>query len=100
MIKTSGINVSPKEVRNALESHPDVKVAAVFAVKDDQRSEAVVAAVRPAADADLSTAEVQAHCESRIASYKVPETVHVREEPFPRTDTGKVRTGDLRRDYR
>lgn len=100
MIKTGGINVSPQEVQNALESHPDVEAAAVFAVEDEQLSEAVAAAVQPIADADLSAADVRAHCESRISSYKVPETVHVRDEPFPRTDTGKIRTDELQREYR
>jgi len=96
LIKTGGINVSPKQVENVLEQHPDIREAVVLGLPDPEKDEIVAAVVRPAVGVSLDAENVIAFCEGRIASYKIPERVVVRATDFPRTDTGKVRMDELR----
>ncbi|MFC5973540.1 class I adenylate-forming enzyme family protein [Halomarina salina] len=96
MIKTGGINVSPEEVRRVVGEHPGVEEAVVVGLPDDRRDEVVAAAVRPADGHDLTGDDVIEFCAERISAYKVPDVVVVRDEAFPRTDTGKVRTFEVR----
>ncbi|MFB6170546.1 MAG: class I adenylate-forming enzyme family protein, partial [Haloarculaceae archaeon] len=91
MIKTGGINVSPTEVENALEIHEAVREAVVVGVPDPEKDEVVAAAVRPAGGREVDPGALRDYLRERLSSYKVPETIAVWEEDFPRTDTGKVR---------
>lgn len=88
MIKTSGINVSPKEVENLLCQHPSVEEAVVFGVPDEERDEVVAAAVLTSEEVDPG--DIIAFCRERVASYKIPAIVNIHED-FPRTGSGKVR---------
>ena len=97
MIKTGGINVAPLEVEEVLLQHPDVTQAYVVGVPDRQKDEIVAAAVelRPGAAAD--TDALVAFCRERLASYKVPARVVLRQaDEFPRTPTGKIHKPALR----
>jgi len=88
MILSGGELVSPVEVEDALERHPDVRGAIVVGEPDDEWGERVKAFV--AADADLSGDELAAFAteEASLASYKRPrEWVFVDE--LERTETGK-----------
>lgn len=96
MIKTGGINVSPQEVRRVVSQHPDVDEAVVVGLPDEERDEIVAAAVTPVAGHTVTEEDVVAFCSERMAAYKVPSVVVVRNDAFPRTDTGKVRTFEVR----
>lgn len=96
MIKTGGINVSPLEVQNVLNQHPDVEEAVVVGLPDEEKDEVVAAVVRVVPGSDLDEESVIDFCEGRIAAYKIPREVVVRETEFPRTDTGKVRKVEVR----
>ena len=45
---------------------------------------------------EVTAAEVQEFVASRLARFKVPSTVFFRDEPLPRTASGKVLKRDLR----
>ena len=49
--------------------------------------------------ADLTLAELQAHCRGRIASFKVPGHLRLIES-LPKTASGKVRKSELRAAFR
>ena len=83
-------NVYPAEVENALATHPDVSESIVFGVDDEEWGQEVAAIVVPAAGASLTVADVVAHLETRLARYKRPAYVRLREEPLHRNATGKV----------
>jgi fatty-acyl-CoA synthase len=91
MIKTGGINVSPQEVQNVLHDHPAVSESVVVGLPDKEKDEVVAAVVRSDPNSDVSEDEIIMFCEERMAAYKVPSVVIIRETDFPRTDTGKVR---------
>jgi acyl-CoA synthetase (AMP-forming)/AMP-acid ligase II len=85
MIKTAGANVSPREVELALEELPEIELAQVVGLPDEQRGELVAAVLVPATDGVLDVDEIAARLHERVASYKVPRlfAVTTRDElPF------------------
>jgi fatty-acyl-CoA synthase len=98
VIITGGENVSSIEVEDALFNHPSVAEVAVIGVPHEKWGETIKALVVPAEGADVTEAELIAHCKQRLASYKAPTSVEFRES-IPRTATGKVQKFKLRAPY-
>ncbi|OHT19772.1 AMP-binding protein [Edaphosphingomonas haloaromaticamans] len=94
-IIASGFKVWPREVEDALHTHPAVREAAVVGAPDAYRGETVVAHVslRPGAAAD--EAALIAHCRDQLAAYKVPRAIRIAAE-LPKTATGKIQRNVLR----
>lgn len=90
MIKSGGENVFVAEVESVLHAHPDIEDCLVFGTGDPVMGEAVAAVVQPRSGSNLTTAEVQTHCKSYIASYKKPRYV-VFVDDLGRDSAGKVR---------
>jgi crotonobetaine/carnitine-CoA ligase len=95
VIKRAGENVSAMEVETALLEHPEIEVAAVVAVPDPVRDEAVKAFVVRRDGSVLDAAAVQAFCAERLAGFKVPTIVEFR-DALPLTSVGKVEKKVLR----
>ena len=90
MIIRGGENIFPIEVENCLESHPGVEEAAVFGIDDPTYGQIVHAVIVPRQGMTLDVAELERHCGSRIARYKVPAQFEIMSDPLPRNATGKV----------
>jgi O-succinylbenzoic acid--CoA ligase len=86
-IVSGGENVMPAEVEAALLEHPAVAEAGVFGRSDPEWGEAVTAAVVLRAPADA--AELRAHCAARLAGFKVPKRIEIR-DALPRNASGKL----------
>jgi acyl-CoA synthetase (AMP-forming)/AMP-acid ligase II len=71
-INTGGEKVFPEEVEEALKAHPDVFDALVIGVADERWMQRVAAVVQPRPGRTPTLAELQAHCRTMIAGYKVP----------------------------
>jgi long-chain acyl-CoA synthetase len=99
MIISGGENVYCSEVENALHEHEAVVEAAAFGVPDERWGERVhaVVAVQPGAEVDADA--LIAHCRERIAAYKLPRSMDLRDEPLPKSGAGKVLKRDLREPY-
>ncbi|WP_144631101.1 class I adenylate-forming enzyme family protein [Bordetella genomosp. 13] len=71
LIIRSGFNVSPLEVEQALNSHADVQLSAVFghAVAGNEE---IVAVVEPAPGVEPQEAAIRAHLAQRLSPYKLP----------------------------
>lgn len=95
MIKRSGINVSPSEVEEILQRHPDVGLAGVTGVADDVRGELIVAYVTAAGGRLVDADAVIAYCREHLSRYKVPDRLIVT-ETLPLTATGKVMRRELK----
>jgi acyl-CoA synthetase (AMP-forming)/AMP-acid ligase II len=95
LILRGGANVYPAEVERAL--HADARVAecAVLSIPDTRLGERVVAAVQLARGAQASAEELQNHCRSQLARYKVPERI-VFVDAFPRNAMNKILKRELR----
>jgi acyl-CoA synthetase (AMP-forming)/AMP-acid ligase II len=95
VIITGGENVSSIEVEDALFSHPAVAEVAVIGVPDERWGETVKALVVLAPGASATEAELIAHCREKLAHYKCPTSVEMRDE-LARTATGKLQKFKLR----
>jgi acyl-CoA synthetase (AMP-forming)/AMP-acid ligase II len=85
-----GYNVHPAEVEGVLLEHPGVAQVAVIARPDDVMGEIGVAVVVPAEPADPpSLDELRTFAAARLASYKLPEALVVRDE-LPLTTMDKL----------
>jgi len=98
VIITGGENVSSIEVEDCLFSHPAVAEVAVIGVPSERWGETITALVVLAEGASADESELIAHCKRRLAGYKAPTSVELR-EAIPRTATGKVQKYKLRQQY-
>ena len=89
MIITGGLNVYPREVEIALESHPSVAEAAVAGVADERWGERVTAWVVSADGFGFDEAALIAHARTLLAGYKCPKRVF-RVAALPRNQLGKI----------
>lgn len=95
LIITGGLNVYPREVETALESHPAVAEAAVAAVPHPRWGEQVTAWVVLHPGTALDARAVIAHARTRLAAYKCPKQVF-QVAALPRTALGKLNRHALR----
>lgn len=94
LIIVSGFNVFPAEVEAAIMSHPAVAQVGVVGEPSESTGEAVVAFIVPAEGETLDEAEIWAHCEERLARYKIPHRF-VFAPSLPLGPTGKLRRNRL-----
>jgi acyl-CoA synthetase (AMP-forming)/AMP-acid ligase II len=89
-INSGGEKIFPEEVEAALKSHPGVFDAVVVGVPDARWGERVAAVVQPrAGTAPPTLADLDAHCRTRIAGYKVPRQLNLVEQ-IVRSPAGKA----------
>ncbi|MDQ1375402.1 MAG: 3-oxocholest-4-en-26-oate---CoA ligase [Actinomycetota bacterium] len=88
-INSGGEKIFPEEVEAALKSHPDVFDAVVVGVPDTKWGERVAAVVQPRPGKTPDIAELDAHCRSRVAAYKVPRLVALVDQ-MVRSPAGKA----------
>ncbi|MEU9287375.1 acyl-CoA synthetase [Streptomyces sp. NPDC048275] len=89
-INTGGEKVYPEEVEQALKSHPDVYDALVAGVPDAKWGHHVAAVVQLRAGADRpSLQDIQAHCRSHLAGYKIPRRLVIT-DTIQRSPSGKA----------
>ncbi|UUU28349.1 class I adenylate-forming enzyme family protein [Streptomyces sp. DSM 40750] len=87
LIIRAGQNVYPREIEQALRSHPAVHDAAVVGVADADYGEAPLAFV--VAEEGTTPDEVQAHLAGLLAAYKRPRHIRFIDE-VPRNPAGKI----------
>ncbi|MCU1353771.1 MAG: lcfB 1 [Acidimicrobiales bacterium] len=92
VIKTSGMNVTPRDVEVELEELPGVVLAFVTGLDHATRGQDVVAAVALAPGASASPEEIQQRLKEQVASYLVPRHVAVfaHQSEMPWLDSGKL----------
>ena len=95
MFISGGENVYPAEVEACLVQCSDVVEVAVIGVPDPTWGEVGVAYVVMANPSSNDEPRLRAHCELRVAHFKIPRRF-VFLEALPRTGTGKVRKELLR----
>jgi fatty-acyl-CoA synthase len=96
MIKTGGENVASREVEEAIYRLPQVSEVAVIGLPHPRWVEAVTAVVVVKSGQTLDEAELLAHCNAHIASFKAPKRV-VFVDALPKNPSGKLLKRELRR---
>jgi malonyl-CoA/methylmalonyl-CoA synthetase len=87
LIISGGFNIYPREIEEFLQEHPAIAEAAVVAQSDRRRGEVPVAYV--VCSQPVETAEIEALCREKLASFKVPREFIVVEK-LPRNAMGKI----------
>jgi acyl-CoA synthetase (AMP-forming)/AMP-acid ligase II len=95
LIIRGGHNIYASDVEAVLYEHPDILECAVVGVPHDVLGEDVAAFVVPMPDTDIDIDDLQAWIAERLADYKRPRRIELREE-LPRNATGKVLKRELR----
>jgi oxalate---CoA ligase len=87
LINRGGEKISPVAIDDVLLGHPAVAMAASFGVPDPLYGEEIRAAV--VLRADVTAAELQAYCRSRLSDFEIPKVIHF-VKALPQSATGKV----------
>ena len=95
LIISGGANIYPREVEEALLTHPDVVEVSVVGEPDPEWGENVVAFVVRRPGADVGPPALDAHVTSRIARFKRPKR-YVFLEALPKSSYGKILKRELR----
>jgi fatty-acyl-CoA synthase len=98
IIISGGLNISAAEVERAVAEFPGVEEVLVIAAPDPKFAETPMAVLY--ANAAIDVPALIAHCNSRLADYKVPRYVVVEPEPLPRLATGKLSKPAVRARYK
>jgi fatty-acyl-CoA synthase len=96
MFISGGENVYPAEIEKLLVRHPKVSEVAVIGVPNEKWGEVGAAAVILKSGQTATEEEIIGHCQSQIAKFKIPRSVHF-VESLPRTVTQKVQKQELKR---
>ena len=94
MIKAGAHRIHPQDIEDAITEMSTVQEAAAVGVDDETLGQSVCVFVVPQEGAALTPMQVQAHCRSRLANYKIPKRVEI-VATLPRTASGKVRRAEL-----
>jgi fatty-acyl-CoA synthase len=96
MVIRGGENIYPREIEEFLYTHPSIQDVQVIGVPDARYGEELMACIilKPGAE-PLDAAAVAEFCRGKLAHYKVPRYVDVRDS-FPMTVSGKVRKVEMR----
>ena len=87
-INTGGEKVFPEEVEAALKAHPAVFDAIVVGTPDDRWGQKVAAVVQLREGTTLSLEDLDTHCRTRLAGYKIPRALTLVPEVL-RSPSGK-----------
>lgn len=89
MIISGGENIASSEVERAIYEMPQVAEVAVIGVPDPRWGETPAAFIVLAGGASLDLDGLRTHCASRLAGFKIPKKLFIR-EALPRNPSGKV----------
>lgn len=95
MIISGGTNIYPREVEEALLTHPGVAEVSVIGEPDEEWGENVLAYVVARAGSGLDDQALDAHCRDLIARFKRPKGYRF-VDALPKNNYGKVLKTDLR----
>lgn len=89
LIIKGGENIAPREVDDALYTHPAVIEAAAFPRPCPDLGQRVEAAVKVEPSSGITEAELIALCREKLGAFKTPERIHFLTE-LPKGPSGKI----------
>jgi len=89
LIIKGGENIAPREVDDALYTHPDVVEAGAFALPCPDYGQRVEAGVMLTQGSVVTEADLIAICEQQIGKFKSPDKIHFFDE-LPKGPSGKI----------
>ena len=89
IIKSGGYKLSALEIESTILDHPDICECVIVGIPDETWGEVVAIATVMQPETQLSLEELQAWCQDRLSSYKIPRRIMTLEQ-LPRNAMGKV----------
>lgn len=89
LIIKGGENIAPREIDEALYSHPDVVEAAAFACPSENYGQRVEAAVMLCAGSKLTETDLINICNQKVGAFKTPDRIHFLAQ-LPKGPSGKI----------
>ncbi len=89
LIIKGGENIAPREIDEALYSHPDVIEAAAFGQPCDSYGERVQAAVKVRGGSAVTASDLLEICKTRLGAFKSPDQVFFMDD-LPKGPSGKI----------
>lgn len=99
IIISGGENISSLEIEKAIYAHPAVFECAVVAAPDEKWGEVPVAILVLKPDQALTEQDLLAFLGERLGRFKLPRRFEFRDEPLPKSGTGKIRKMVLREKF-
>ncbi len=98
VVISGGNNIYPREVEEVILTLSGVRECSVFGIPDDYWGEALHAVVSLEEGAEVSDADIIAHCAGHLAGYKKPKSVDIMND-LPKSSYGKILKRELRDPY-
>jgi long-chain acyl-CoA synthetase len=98
LIISSGFNVYPRTIEEALSEHPSVEENNVIGVPDDYRGEAPVAFVKLREGATATEQELKKYLADKLNKLEMPKEI-IFKDALPKTLIGKLSKKELREEY-
>lgn len=95
VVISGGLNIYPREVEEAVLTHPAVEDVAVIGLPHEKWGEEVTAVVTPRSGVELTCDELANHLRPLLAGYKIPRRLFL-VSGLPRNAGGKVLKRELR----
>lgn len=99
IIIRGGENIAAAEIEGCLHDHPAIWEVAAISVPHDGLGEEVGVVANTKEGETITAEELQAFVKERLAAFKVPSKVWIRDEPMPRNATGKILKKALKEQY-
>ena len=99
MVIRGGENIASAEIEGCILEMAPVHEVAAFGVPHDPLGEELAVAITPQPGASVDADSVREHVKARLAGFKVPSYVWIRDAEMPRNATGKILKKQLQKDY-
>jgi long-chain acyl-CoA synthetase len=99
LIISSGYNVYPRMIEEAVYEHPAVDEVIVIGIPDPYRQEAPKVFVKLKPGASLTFEELKKHLDGKIGKHEMPVALEIRPE-LPKTPVGKLSKKELKEEER
>ena len=96
LIIRGGYNVYPREIEEVIYQIPEILETAVIGVPHDDFGEEVMAIVVLNDDAEITEDHIRDYVKQRVAPYKYPRIIQIRQDPLPKSGTGKILKKEIR----
>jgi long-chain acyl-CoA synthetase len=97
LIISSGFNVYPRVIEEAIYQHPAVEEVTVVGIPDNYRGEAPKAYVKLKTGESATEAEIKEFLQAKISKIEMPAEIEFRDE-LPKTLIGKLSKKELRQE--
>lgn len=87
-INSGGEKIFTEEVEAVVKAHPDVYDVIIVGVPDDRWGQRVAAVAQPRPGSTVTLGDIDAHCRTALAGYKVPRELHLVDR-VQRSEAGK-----------